>query len=318
MIEQKVKDRVARRLFSSRLKQVIGQETAALLAEKPPEVDSVEFCSFVANLIVGELHEHLCASSGLEASRDDEPPAKGDRSSLDFETILRGLLIGLEYDLLVGNLQMVRALGEAIAQRDTLNSKHNLRVTLYSTRLAEAMGLEQEQVQSLMKGSFLHDIGKIGIHDEILLKGADLTKDERTIMNGHPEIGTMMISGVKWLGDALDVVRHHHERYDGAGYPDGLHGETVPLNARIFAVVDVFDALASERPYKQAYQYEDTMAIINRKGGGHFDPEIVDEFTAISRSLYDELAWEPYHVLDRQVTNSLATHFGIDPAALTI
>lgn len=317
MIEQKVKERIATRLFDSRLKQVIGQETAALLAEKPPDVDGVEFCAYVAELIVGELHHHLCSSVDLKSSPLATKSETSEESSLDFDLILRGLVIGLEYDLLVGNLQMVRALGEAIAQRDTGNSRHNQRVVLYSIALAEAVGLDREEMRALMKGSFLHDIGKIGIADSILLKGGDLTSHDRQIINAHPELGAKIIGGVNWLEEGIDVVRYHHERYDGSGYPRGLAGDAIPLSARIFAVVDVFDALASERSYKKAFPYEEVMTIIERKSSGHFDPEIANTFGSISRSLYDEFAGEPYDALQERLRGRTAVIFDIDPRDLT-
>jgi len=313
ILDEKIKKRLAQRLQNTRVRQLIAQEIVALLAEKPENVTTEEYCIAVAEVVVGELKERLCRP--VVERTGETPPvdtlADADETP-DLNGVVKRLTTGVEQALLSGNLQMLRALGEAIAQRDTGNSKHNPRVTLFSALLAEAMELETEQIQALMKGSFLHDIGKIGIRDDIILKPAGLSEEERQTMNSHPELGAAIIRGVNWLEDARDVVRYHHEWFDGTGYPDKLKGKSIPLNARIFGIVDVFDALISKRPYKPAYSYENAMQIVFDRRGTHFDPWIVESFANISRKLYDELAWEPYHVLDKQLRGKVAFHFGLD------
>lgn len=316
MLNQKVKDRIALQLQNTRLKQLIGQEIAALLLDKPDEVDAEEYCHEVARMVVDELRERICATDGRDMPGIVTPEPEPDRPTPDLDRVIRRLASGVEYALLSGNLQMVRALGEAIAKRDSGGASHTPKVTLYSIRLAEYLQLEQEQIQALIKGAFLHDIGKIGIRDDILLKRGGLTDEERHTMNGHTELGAQMIKGVKWLEDAMDVVRCHHEWFDGSGYPDALKGLGIPLNARIFAVVDVFDALTSKRPYKEAYSFERTMQMMEEDAGTHFDPSIVKAFAAIAAGLFEEYSHQAYELLDEQLRHSMAVHFGIDTRPL--
>lgn len=317
MLDQKIKKRIALQLQNTRLKQLIGQEIAALLLDKPDEVDAEEYCHEVASLVVGELRERICAVDNHDVPGIVTPRSDPDQPTPDLDRVIRRLASGVEYALLSGNLQMVRALGEAIARRDTGGASHTPRVTLYSIRLAEYLQLEQYQIQALIKGAFLHDIGKIGIRDDILLKRGGLTDEQRRIMNGHTELGAEMIRGVKWLEDAIDVVRHHHEWFDGSGYPEALRGTDIPLNARVFAVVDVFDALTSSRPYKEAYPFERTMQMIEDDQGTHFDPAIARAFAAIAASLFKEYSRESYETLDEQLRHAMAVHFGIDTHPLT-
>ncbi len=316
MLDKKATQELARQVRRSKLREVFNEEVDRLLAKRPSGVAPEEYCAMFAGLVVNELRSRLCAASKFRLPDTAADKVNTANKELDFDTVLKGLFLGIQYDLLTENLQMVKALGEAIAQRDTGNSWHNPRVTLYSTRLAETLHLEQSQIQALIKGSFLHDIGKIGIPDKILLKTGGLNDDERRIMNSHTELGARMIGGVTWLEDAMDVVRHHHEKFDGTGYPDRLKGEEIPLNARIFAVVDVFDALISRRPYKPAFSYDETMDKIDRRIGRHFDPKIARVFVSIARPLYDELGTDTYPVLDNKVNRCIQTHFGIDPEVL--
>ena len=329
MLSEKVKSRIRLRLRDTHLRQLIAREIVGLLAEKPEEIAAEEYCHVVADLVVSELRERLCgpfegqppppetAEAVVSTEVVSASQFLGADSSRNLDSIVHHLTAGVEHALLAGNLEMLRALGEAIAQRDSGTSKHSPRVTLYSLCLAETMGLGTAQIQALIKGSFLHDIGKIGIRDEIILKPSGLSNEERLVMNSHPQLGSMIISSVKWLEDARDVVRHHHERFDGSGYPDGLKGEQIPLNARIFAVVDVFDAVTSDRPYKAAQPFNEAMALIRSKSGSHFDPQVLAAFESIARRVYDEYAFEPYHVLDEKLRRAIQTHFGLpEPLAL--
>jgi len=310
MLSEKIKKRLEFKLQNTRLRQLIAGEIVALLAEKPDDVNTEEYCMTVAELVVGELKAKLCRPFEEKPLDSGEKEAAASDQATDFDAVIKRLTTGVEHALLAGNLQMLRALGEAIAQRDTGTSKHSPRVTLLSIALAEHLDLDTERIQALIKGSFLHDIGKIGIADDILLKPRGLTDEERATMNSHPQLGAMIISSVSWLADALDVVRHHHERWDGSGYPDGLKGEGIPLNARIFAVVDVFDALASDRPYKDAMGFDEVRKEILAERGKYFDPGIVDAFDQIARLLYNKYMGKPYHVLDELVRHAMETHFG--------
>lgn len=199
-------------------------------------------------------------------------------------------LIQRSFDLSTANLGMLQVLGGAVAKRDSDTSSHNFRVTIYAIRLAEKVGLGSEEMQALIKGAFLHDVGKIGISDTILLKPGKLDDDEFQVMQQHVRHGVDIIEHYAWLGDAVDVVCYHHEKVDGSGYLGGLKGEEIPLNARIFAIADVFDALISKRPYKEPFPFEVSISIIEEGKGTHFDPDLVKAFFTIARPLYDLLS----------------------------
>jgi len=196
-------------------------------------------------------------------------------------------------DLLKGNINLMETLGTAVAQRDSNTNLHNYRVTIYSVRLAEAAGLDKEAIRQLIAGAFLHDVGKIGISDTILLKPAKLSTDEFAVMKHHVDFGVELLSKSPWLQRARDVVACHHEKYDGSGYPAGLAGEAIPIRARIFAIVDVFDALTSQRPYKEAFPFERTMEILTRESPGHFDLRLLATFQSIIEPLFHEIAASP-------------------------
>lgn len=198
-------------------------------------------------------------------------------------------LIRLSGDLLKGNLELMNVLGCAIAERDSDTNNHNYRVTFYALRLGEAIGLSRENIHDLITGAFLHDIGKIGIRDSVLLKPGRLTAEEFEIMKTHVSLGINILNKSSWLNGARDVVEFHHEKYDSSGYLQGLKGEEIPLNARIFTIVDVFDALTSKRPYKEAWAVTDAIAALQQNSGSHFDPRLVRVFALIAPNLYEEI-----------------------------
>lgn len=191
-------------------------------------------------------------------------------------------------NLVESNIETLRVIGSAIAKRDSDTDSHNYRVTIYSVELAEQIGLKPNIIQGLIKGAFLHDVGKIGISDQILLKPDKLSEDEYEIMKLHVQHGIDIVQQSGWLRDAIDVVKYHHEKYAGNGYPEGLRGPEIPVNARIFAIVDVFDALTSKRPYKEQISFEKSMEMLNEDKGDHFDPALLEIFNEIARSLYDQ------------------------------
>lgn len=203
---------------------------------------------------------------------------------------LIGRLARTAAGLLDSNLDTLQVLGSAIAKRDSDTDAHNYRVTVYAVRLAEAMNVPRDEIRSLIKGSLLHDVGKIGIRDAVLLKPGRLTDEEFDVMKMHVEHGLDITERSTWLEDARQVVAAHHERFDGAGYPRGLRGEEIPMSARIFAIADVFDALTSKRPYKEPFSFEETIVILDQGRGSHFDPDLLDTFRSIARDLYDEFA----------------------------
>ncbi len=199
-------------------------------------------------------------------------------------------LIQRSQALLDANLGTLEALGGAVAKRDSDTSSHNYRVTLTAMRIAKAIGLSDQSFRALIKGAFLHDVGKVAIPDAILLKPGRLTPDEFTVMKTHVSHGLDVISHQDWLADAAPVVGGHHEKFDGSGYPRGAKGEDIPLIARIFAIADVFDALTSQRPYKSALPLEEALAIMIDGRGSHFDPVLLDVFLGLAPQLHVESA----------------------------
>jgi len=209
-----------------------------------------------------------------------------------FYPVVLGLarrLAGLSADLLEANLEMIEALGCAIAKRDGDTDAHNYRVTIYSVRLAEKEGLPVKAMQGLIKGAFLHDIGKIGIRDDVLLKPGRLTEEEFEVMKTHVDHGLDIVGRARWLHDALAIVGSHHEKFGGDGYPAQVPGDMIPTAARIFAIADVFDALSSERPYKEALPLERVVEILEEGRGRHFDPDLLTSFLEIAPDLRDKL-----------------------------
>ncbi|MFM7012974.1 MAG: HD-GYP domain-containing protein [Betaproteobacteria bacterium] len=193
------------------------------------------------------------------------------------------------HEVVRSHIAMMEALGHAIAKRDSDTGDHNYRVTWMATKLGETLGINLQEMQRLIVGSFLHDIGKVGIPDSILLKPGSLTEEEMAIMRTHVMHGVDMVRGMGWLHDAYDVVAFHHEKWNGTGYPNGVAGLDIPLVARIFAVADVFDALYSKRPYKQSLQLSEVLNTIRDQSGIHFDPDILVRFLAIAPELHAQM-----------------------------
>jgi HD-GYP domain-containing protein (c-di-GMP phosphodiesterase class II) len=155
---------------------------------------------------------------------------------------------------------------------------HARRVDNLATHLAQVLGLNDIDQVHIHHGALLHDIGKMGIPDSIVLKPGPLTEEEWEIMRTHPRCAYEMLSPISYLRLALDIPYSHHEKWDGTGYPRGLKGETIPLAARIFAVVDVWDALTSPQPYRKAWSETDALEYIRQQAGLHFDPLVVNSF----------------------------------------
>jgi ribonuclease P protein subunit RPR2 len=175
----------------------------------------------------------------------------------------------------------VRALCNAVEARDAYRGKHAERVTAIGMTLAAEVGMQLSDRPEIEFGFLLHDIGKVGIPDAILFKPGALTRDERALMARHTIIGAEIVNVIEFLGDAAAIVRSHHERWDGDGYPDGLAGEQIPLAARVFAVADVFDALTSERPYRRPSPPAEARRMIVEGAGTQFDARVAEVFSAI-------------------------------------
>ena len=186
------------------------------------------------------------------------------------------------YESVLQNLRdTMRSLVKAIEAKDAYTEQHSSRVTELSVKLAERMGLSEDEIVSLRFSGFLHDIGKIGIADHILTKPGRLTDDEFAIMRSHPVIGERIVRNLGLLPREKEIIRSHHESYDGTGYPDGLKGEEIPLMARIITVTDAFDAMTSNRPYRKALSLQTAVDELKNKSWIQFDGDILDVFYKI-------------------------------------
>jgi response regulator RpfG family c-di-GMP phosphodiesterase len=192
-------------------------------------------------------------------------------------------------DLQAAYRATLEALGSALDSRDIGTEAHSRRVHGYALATAREYGVSQADIPDLEHGVLLHDIGKIGIPDSILLKTGPLTAEEWRTMRQHPDIGKRLIAGVPFLRGAIPIIYCHHEKWDGSGYPQGLRGEEIPLGARIFSVVDAFDAMTFDRPYSKAIPFDAAYAEIKRCAGSHFDPAVVEAFLRVPESVLEEI-----------------------------
>jgi cyclic di-GMP phosphodiesterase len=195
--------------------------------------------------------------------------------------------------------ETLEALGAALDLRDTETAGHSRRVSLYCLAIARAMGCTNEQLKTIARGAYLHDIGKIGIPDSVLLKQGKLTPEEMTVMQTHVRIGYELLSRIPFLTPASEIVLAHQERYDGAGYPQGLMGEEIPVGARIFAIADTLDAMTSDRPYRQALPFEAAREEITRESGKQFDPDVVRVFLSLPEETWANIRRQVAHVRGR-------------------
>ncbi len=184
------------------------------------------------------------------------------------------------------------ALGTALDSREPDSDGHSLRVTLYTIRLAQELGIDNLQMRIIEQGALLHDIGKIGIPDRLLHKPEKLTPAEWVLMRRHPEIGFRILSGIKFLQGAAQLVLQHQERYDGSGYPAGLKGNLITLGARIFAVADTLDGMTSNRPFQAAITFEKARERIGMLAGTQLDPEIVQVFLKMPLDIWRDIRRE--------------------------
>jgi HD-GYP domain-containing protein (c-di-GMP phosphodiesterase class II) len=211
--------------------------------------------------------------------------------------------------LLTANLETLAVLGSAVAKRDADTDAHNYRVSLYALRLGERVGLSDAEMRGLIKGAFVHDVGKIGIPDAVLLKPGRLEPEEVRLMQRHVDQGVDIVRRSSWLRDGVPVVAGHHEKYDGGGYPQRLRGDAIPIAARIFAIADVFDALTSERPYKKPLSLAEALRILEEGRGTHFDPALLDAFAGLAGDLHAQLAGKEGHDLRPRLAAAVESYF---------
>ena len=232
-----------------------------------------------------ELHQYRTQLESLVAERTAELVQANKQLQAEIE-----VRIEAQNQLQQAYDETLAGWARALELRDTETAGHSERVTELTLRLAKRMGATEADMVHIRRGCLLHDIGKMGIPDGILLKPARLTEQERQIIEQHPLLAYNMLEPISYLQPALDIPLYHHERWNGMGYPKGLKGEEIPLAARLFAVVDVWDAVLSERPYHQAWPREKALQLIRDEAGQHFDPQVAAAFLQMVTS-DEELAF---------------------------
>jgi len=253
-----------------------GIELCARLKADP----RYELMPVVILTAVGDLEARV---AGLAAGADDF-----FTKPVEFVELRTRLAALLRVKLLLGQLERAEAvittLALTIEARDPYTLGHCDRLSRYAVALGEALGLDHDMVRALRLGGYLHDLGKISVPDGILLKPGPLDPIEQERIRAHPGAGSDLVVGLRSMELVRPIMRHHHEKWDGSGYPDGLKGEAIPLGARIISVVDVFDALHTERPYKAALSRSDAVSLLIREtDAGYWDPKVVETFLEILR-----------------------------------
>jgi len=272
-----------------------GEEALAIVAENPPDLilldvmmpklDGYEVCRRLKSdertiLIPVVMVTALTASheriKGIGVGADDFLSKPYNR--LELLTRVRSLLkLKRHTDELENAETVLFTLALSVESKDPYINDHCERLARYSVALGRKQGLPPEQLKALHRGGILHDLGKIGVPDSILLKPGPLNDVERAVIREHPAIGEKICAPLKSLRLVLPIIRHHHERWDGTGYPDGLAGEAIPITARILQSVDIYDALITERPYKPAYSHEQACAIMREEvARGWWDRTMVE------------------------------------------
>ncbi len=214
-------------------------------------------------------------------------------------------LIKNSSDLNRANNFLLKQLGTALAKSDVGLPEHNHRTLIYAVRLAEKLNLTRSQIRSLIQGAFLHDLGMLDLDSTMLMKPTSLGSKERAQMQGHVKKGAALIKPYRWLRDGKDLIRCHHEKYDGSGYPAGLSHDKIPLEARIFAIVDAFDALTSKRPYREAQELDRAIEMLELESASHFDPVLLAPFIEMAPQLFAIVSKMEGKALERELSGVL-------------
>ena len=271
----------ARKLMSSR------EFDAILLDKNLPDADGNQLCEYVRN----DLHNDLVPLIMVTGSNTTEDLTAGlNAGANDFVTkpfnpieLVSRIRSAVSHKRATDELDSAESLLFALARmveaKDGTTGDHCTRLSFISVAFGQRLGLAKRELNALYRGGVLHDIGKLGIPDSVLLKNGPLTDDEWKVMRQHTVIGARLCSGLRSMRETVPIIRFHHERWDGSGYPDGLAGDNIPLLARIFQIVDIYDALANERPYKKALAQDEIIRILEDEiEKGWRDPELAYEF----------------------------------------
>ena len=269
------------------------QPDLLLLDVNMPKISGMEVCRrlkgnpqtfLVPIVLITALTAIEDRVNGIDAGADDFLTKPVEREQLLAR--VRSLLRQKAYtDELERAESVLFALARSIEGKDPYTEGHCERLSDYSARLAEYMGLPGNQIKALRRAGIVHDIGKVAVPDSILLKPAKLTRSERLILRRHPVVGERICAPLKSFQLVLPIIRHHHEKMNGSGYPDGLKGEQIPLTARVLQIVDVYDALTTKRPYKRALSVEEALRMIRKEiKKGWWDPRVFDAFERMMKN----------------------------------
>ncbi len=228
---------------------------------------------------------------GVIEVRDTKTRDISDETVMLFKTITKEMAVFLEKARLYSTVQelyldVIKSLSEAVEAKDPATIGHCFRVSYYAAQIARAMGLDEELTEQIRVAGHLHDIGKIGVPERILLKTKPLTESEYDLIKRHSDIGAKILEPIEMLGKVSTLVRYHHEHFDGTGYPEGLKGEEIPLGSRILAVADSFEAMTWNRPYREGQSHDSALVEIKKCAGAQFDPQVVEAFARVYRTLF--------------------------------
>src|SRR6202790_2454343 len=276
------------------------QVDLVLLDVMMPHLNGFEACEkikatpdtyLIPVVLITALSDKQDRIEGIRAGADDFLTRPVDRTEL-LARVRSLLTLKLRTDELERAESVLFTLARSIEGKDPYTHGHCERLSEYSARLGEHLGLSEEQLIALRRAGVVHDVGKIAVPDAILLKPSRLTPEEWALIKEHPVVGERICAPLKSFRFVLPIIRHHHEKFDGSGYPDGLRGEEIPVTARVLQVVDVFDALTTDRPYKKAFSITDTLQTMKEEGSkGWWDPHIFEQFERlISSSTADFLS----------------------------
>jgi putative two-component system response regulator len=264
-----------------------------LLDVMMPRVNGFEACErikanpdtyLVPVILITALSDKQDRLEGIKAGADDFLTRPVDRTEL-LARVRSLLRLKQRTDELERAESVLFTLARSIEGKDPYTHGHCERLSEYSARLGEHMGLSEDQIVALRRAGVVHDVGKIAVPDAILLKPGSLTPDEWKLIKEHPVVGERICAPLKSFRFVLPIIRHHHEKFDGSGYPDGLQGEDIPVTARALQIVDVYDALTTDRPYKHAFSITDALQTMKQEvAKGWWDPHVFDEFERLVRS----------------------------------
>ncbi len=269
------------------------QPDLILLDVMMPEMDGFEVCQRIKHsdqtrlipvIFITALNDRRSRIRGIEVGADDFLSKPFDRLELAarVKSLVRQKRLNEDLDHAE---QVLFSIARAIESRDPNTGDHCERLIKLGKEFGEYLHLSRNQIRDLMWGGYLHDIGKVGIPDAVLLKQGKLTPDEWEIMRQHVSIGELICQPLRSTRGVIPIIRHHHEKWDGSGYPDGLKGEDIPLLAQVFQMIDIFDALTSERPYKRSYTLEEALAIMSEETHkGWRNPKMMQQFAEFVRT----------------------------------